>query len=244
MKKFLIFLFIKQEAEKKQEAVKKIQENAKEIEQQLKTNAISLVSGVKDLNTSPHQQITSDLKRDSTQIINDSLNPMSNLANNISNSSLTNSKLNNSNNLLKEQLDSKGPLPPNVIEEIQHNKDTNPSPNSGLSSEAKIEKNLANKNSFCSKNCFDDNQNIANSKKCYFNGLVKNCFSCKYKGTAKSEREKNIEKLCLNFCNHVENTPSCLYFGYINKNKKQNNIETKILIEMGIKKPKTPKIFK
>jgi hypothetical protein len=49
----------------------------------------------------------------------------------------------------------------------------------------------------------------------------------------------------MNFCNHVENTPNCLYFGYINKNKKQIDIDPKILIELGIKKAtKTVKISK
>lgn len=64
---------------------------------------------------------------------------------------------------------------------------------------------------------------------------MKNCFSCKIKKGARKEREKDIEKICMNFCNHVENTPNCLYFGYLNKNKKQIDIDPKILIELGFK---------
>jgi len=127
-------------------------------------------------------------------------------------------------------------LPPK-IGEIQHNKNSNQVTSIGGNTLAeKIDKNLNDKNAFCGKYCLGDDQNCVNSKKCYLNGAVKNCFTCKFKEKALNEKEKNIEKLCMNFCNHVENTHSCLYFGYINKSKKQIDIDIKILIELGIKK--------
>lgn len=151
---------------------------------------------------------------------------------------LKNSINNTNNNLpLKDHTDKKAPLPANLLEEIQHNKDANVANVVGSNQEAeKIDKKLVNKNAFCAKNCFDNNQNAANSKKCYLNGVVKNCFSCKFREAARTETEINIEKICMNFCNHVDNTPDCLYFGYTNKNKKQIDIDSKILIDFGIKK--------
>ena len=139
---------------------------------------------------------------------------------------------------LEDPIDSKGPLPSDISQEIQHNKDANVANIIGSKIEAeKIDKNLNNKNAFCAKNCINNNQNTVNSKKCYLNGAVKNCFSCKSREVTTAEKEKNIDKICINFCNNVENTPNCLYFGYINKNKKISEIDPKILIEFGIKKP-------
>jgi len=56
---------------------------------------------------------------------------------------------------------------------------------------------LKSKNSFCSKNCFDDNQSEKFVKKCYHEGKVNNCFGCKYKKVVTTEIDKKLENICI-----------------------------------------------
>lgn len=144
----------------------------------------------------------------------------------------------NSPNKIQDGIESKDPIPAKIIEEHEK-KDKN----DNLSKKKKKEKRnnlkvLKTKNAFCSELCFDDNITNKQAKKCYFNGQIRNCFSCKYKDIAKNEKEKIYENICMNLCNHVENSSSCVYFGYINKNKKSIDIDSKLLDELKLRKTK------
>ncbi len=104
-------------------------------------------------------------------------------------------------------------------------------------------KNMDKKNAYCKMYCFDDNKNKNDPKKCYSNGSLNTCFRCTFKVAARPitiEKEK-LEKLCNNFCNHVENTPDCSFFGYIDQNKKKIDIDRQILVQLGLKKEKKQK---
>lgn len=101
----------------------------------------------------------------------------------------------------------------------------------------KIKKTLENKNNFCNSICIKRELNdLKDAKNCYFQGAVKNCYSCQAKPSKGTQIEKETEEknfICERLCNQIENQEDCKFYGYVNLEKKQ--IDSSLLKKHGYK---------
>ncbi len=83
-------------------------------------------------------------------------------------------------------------------------------------------------NIFCESFC--ESNPDSKEKKCFKNGKVQPCFSCKTNDPAQN---KDANKLCKKVCNAVGKSNSCSYYSYINRSKK--NVKPRLLSKFGLK---------
>lgn len=81
---------------------------------------------------------------------------------------------------------------------------------------------------FCKTKCVQGNK----PKKCYINGNVGQCSSCKFGGKLTSPKEHKMQKICFQLCNFIPSQGTCKSFAYILKLK----VDSKLLEEFGLKR--------
>jgi hypothetical protein len=73
---------------------------------------------------------------------------------------------------------------------------------------------------FCKTNCVQGNQ----PKKCYINGNLGQCSSCKFGKTLTGPKEQKIQKICYQLCNFIPSQGICKSFAYVLKLKVDSHL--------------------
>jgi len=81
---------------------------------------------------------------------------------------------------------------------------------------------------FCKTKCVQGEQ----PKKCFINGNLGKCSSCKFGGQLTGTKEQKIQKICFQLCNFVPEQGTCKSYAYVLKLKVDKNL----LEEFGLKR--------
>lgn len=114
----------------------------------------------------------------------------------------------------------------NDHDKIIHENDENKNNHNDKTKKIPIQQNSAE--NFCKTKCVRGNK----PKKCYIDGKVGQCSSCRYGGELSGLKEQKIQKICFQLCNFIPSQDTCKSFAYVLKLK----VDASLLQEFGLKR--------